>query len=231
MLPSCFVTGTDTDVGKTIVTTAILRWWAKCGLHVAGMKPIASGFTLRAGGYENHDIECIKAAANVKLPPQLMNQYSYIPAIAPHIAAEQEGGSIDQQEIRRCFDEAQTLCDRIVVEGAGGWRVPLKMPNTDHTGSIITMGSLARQLRLPVVLVVGMRLGCINHALLSSEAILSDGVKLAGWVANWIDPDFESARENLVTLKRLLPAPLLFEVPFLDNEQTIRVFTPKKLVI
>ena len=235
MLPSCFIAGTDTDVGKTVVTAKILRDWTKQGLSCAGIKPVASGFDLIDGELRNDDIDSIIAASSYKLPPALLNQYSFEPAIAPHIAANEVGVDISEELICQRAKDSQSLVDRIVVEGAGGWRVPLSVPRASNEARLdgegglvktslddknvarkdVSIASLAKALNLPVILVVGMKLGCINHALLSAEAIIADGVPFLGWVANNPTPTFDRKTENLETLEDLMPAPLLFEVPYL----------------
>ena len=230
VLPSCFVTGTDTDAGKTVVTASILRMWSHQGYRCAGMKPVASGFHMMDGEYVNADIEAIVEASPDKLPMETINQYSFVPPIAPHIAARESGCVIDSNLIVRRYSEFEGKVDRAVVEGAGGWRVPLNWPKTDSS-KCETIASLAKKLNLPVVLVVGMKLGCINHALLSAEAVLADGVQLLGWVANAVEQNFARAEENLETLHRLMPAPLLFQVPYLSSESDMRTFVPQILAI
>ena len=240
MLPSCFITGTDTDVGKTVVTAMILKGWSKKGLSCAGIKPVASGFELIDGELRNSDIDSIKAASSYELPQTLINQYSFEPAIAPHIAATEDGVNISEELIHERFKDSKSRVDRIVVEGAGGWRVPLSMPivgdetgldgeksmektglgkanvdKKDLVGKDVSIATLAKALNLPVILVVGMKLGCINHALLSAEAIIGDGLPFLGWIANNPSPTFDRKTENLETLKALMPGPFLFEVPYL----------------
>ena len=195
-----FVAGTDTGVGKTRVATALLRAWAARGLRVAGMKPVAAGALLRNGQLSNADVEALRAAANVDVPPGSDNPYCFAPAIAPHIAARQAGVSIELARIRAAFEKLAAGADRVVVEGVGGLLVPLNASED--------MGHLAQALSLPVVLVVGLRLGCLNHALLTVEAIAARGLALAGWVANAVDPEMEQTKANLAALERRIPAPL-----------------------
>ncbi len=203
MSSAYFLTGTDTEIGKTFITCALLQRAGQEGLTAIGLKPIAAG-TDAAG--LNDDVEAIRAASNVELPRQIINPYCFKPAIAPHIAAAEAGVSIEFGPIRASCDDARQHADLVIVEGVGGFCVPLSPElNTDD---------LAVELGLPVILVVGMRLGCINHALLTAEAIAARGLKLVGWVANSIDPAMSRFAENLATLQALLPAPLLGVVPF-----------------
>lgn len=203
MSPAYFLTGTDTEIGKTFITCALLHRAGLDGLKAAGLKPIAAG-TDTAG--LNDDVEAIRAASNVELPRQIINPYCFQPAIAPHIAAAEAGVSIEFGPIRASCDAARQQADRVIVEGVGGFCVPL--------GDQKNTADLAVALGLPVILVVGMRLGCINHAQLTAEAIATRGLKLVGWVANRIDPAMSRFAENLATLQTLLPAPLLGVVPF-----------------
>jgi dethiobiotin synthetase len=205
-----FVTGTDTGAGKTLVASALLRAFAVSGLRAVGMKPVATG--CRAGAHDraNEDIAALLAASNVAAPIDLVNPYCFEPAIAPHIAAQQAGSSISLTHIRECYLALIGLADRVVVEGAGGLLVPLG-PREDWS-------DLVKLLDLPVLLVVGMRLGCINHALLTAEAICSRGLPFAGWVANRIDPAMPFFEDNVETLRRRLPAPLLGIMPFAPDD-------------
>lgn len=197
-----FITGTDTEIGKTLVACALLQRLAQAGMRAAGMKPVAAG----AGpDGRNEDVEQILAAANVSAPRELVNPYLFREPLAPDIAARHEGRRIDIEHIGACFQRLRSMADAVVVEGAGGFRVPL---DDDRDGA-----DLARRLGLPVILVVGMRLGCINHALLTQEAIAARGLTLAGWVANQIDPHVACLEENLATLRRRIRAPLLGLIP------------------
>ncbi|UCV18164.1 dethiobiotin synthase [Ferribacterium limneticum] len=202
MSPAYFLTGTDTEIGKTFITCALLHRAGLDGLKAVGLKPIAAGTD---GAGLNDDVEAIRAASNVELPRQIINPYCFKPAVAPHIAAAEAGVSIEFGPIRASCDAARQQADLVIVEGVGGFCVPL-------SGEQST-ADLAVNLGLPVILVVGMRLGCINHALLTAEAITARGLKLAGWVANRIDPMMSRFEENLATLQTLLPAPLLGVVP------------------
>lgn len=202
-----FVTGTDTGVGKTLVAAALVRRLREHGLRVTGMKPVASGCESTADGLRNEDALALQAESSQAWPYEVVNPFAYAPAIAPHVAAAQAGTPIDFDAIERNYDHLRTSSDAIVVEGAGGWRVPLAGRNT--------IADLAVRLRLPVVLVVGLRLGCLNHAFLTAEAIQRSGLPLAGWVGSTIDPAFACAEENLATLREWLPAPPLGVVPHL----------------
>lgn len=203
MSPAYFLTGTDTEIGKTFITCALLHRARHAGLKAAGLKPIAAG-TDAAG--RNEDVEQIRAASDVRLADEIVNPYCFAAAIAPHIAAAEEGRHIEFPVIRAACDRARAAAGLVIVEGAGGFRIPL--------GADGDSADLAIALDLPVILVVGMRLGCISHALLTAEAIVGRGLKLAGWVANRIDPAMSRFDENLATLRDLLPAPLLGVVPY-----------------
>ena len=205
-----FVTGTDTGAGKTLVASALLRAFAHSGLRAVGMKPVATGCRAEAHDRANEDVAALLAASNVHAAIDLVNPYCFEPAIAPHLAAQQAGCSISLAHIRDCYLALAGLADRVVVEGAGGLLVPLG-PREDW-------GDLVKLLDLPVVLVVGMRLGCLNHALLTAEAIRSRGLPFAGWVANRIDPDMPYFEDNVETLRRKLPAPLIGIMPFAPDD-------------
>jgi dethiobiotin synthetase len=209
---SLFVTGTDTEIGKTLVSAALLRGFARAGLRAAAMKPIAAGAFEVDGVWHNEDADQLDAASNVLLPPALRTPYLLKAPAAPHIVAAQEHVTLDIAHIVDCHAQAMRLADIVVVEGVGGFRVPLtEMHDT---------ADLAFALNLPVVLVVGMRLGCISHALLTAEAIAARGLHLAGWVANRVDPAMGFADENIAAirdrLERQYDAPLLGIVPHLN---------------
>ena len=213
-----FITGTDTDAGKTVVSAALVRALVNKGLLVAGLKPIASGFELIDGSWCNEDVEALTQASNVALPAQRVNRYDFKPAIAPHIAAAQEGVSLELDLIKQDLDYAAGKADFVLIEGAGGWHVPLSSPGQQP---VQDMQSLAKCMNLPVIMVVGMRLGCINHAVLTANAILQSGLPLLGWVANQVDPSFEYLKENISTLDSLLAVPRLFDVPFCSDVNAI----------
>lgn len=208
MKQAYFLTGTDTEIGKTFVTCALLHKAQTQGLWAAGLKPVAAG-TDDAG--LNEDVESIRAASNITLPLNLINPYCFKAAIAPHIAAAEENRTIDFQIIKESHRQAAQQLDFMIIEGAGGFRVPL--------GEDRDTADLAVDLALPVILVVGLRLGCINHALLSVEAITSRGLKLAGWVGNSIDPQMLKREENIATLRQAIHAPLLGVVPYIEGSR------------
>ncbi len=197
-----FVTGTDTGVGKTFITCAMLLALRDQGIKAIGMKPVSAGTD--ADG-KNDDVEQLLAAASVDTPRELVNPYLFQPAIAPHIAAAEAGRRIDIEHIVAACTSLRAMADVVLVEGVGGFCVPLG-PHCDTA-------DLVEKLGLPVILVVGMRLGCINHALLSQQAIAARDLKLAGWVANRIDPEMSRFEENLAALKERLAAPLLGVIP------------------
>lgn len=201
-----FVTGTDTDVGKTVVTGMLLRSLVATGVRAVGMKPVASGCELRNGGLYSADVAVHQGASNVPAPLDWVSPYRFEPAISPHLAARQSGIDVDLDYLADCADQLEKLADMVVIEGAGGWLSPL----SDQA----SMEDLACRLQAPVILVVGMRLGCLNHALLSARAIMQSGVPLAGWVANGIDPDMACFAENLAFLRKNIPAPCLAEIPY-----------------
>jgi len=198
-----FVTGTDTGVGKTLIACALLRAFARTGKSVVGMKPVAAG---REGG-RWADVEALAHASTVSARAQIVNPYALESAIAPHIAAELAGLEIGLEPIAHAYEELSRLADVVVVEGVGGLLVPL---NAAQTGA-----DLAMRLGLPMVLVVGMRLGCLNHALLTRRQLEASGLRCAGWVANCIFPDMPHLDGNIRALEQRLDCPLLGVVPFL----------------
>jgi len=209
-MDSVFVTGTDTEVGKTRISVALIELLQQQGKQIAVMKPIASGCELTVDGLRNDDAVQLSQQADVSLAYDLINPYAFEPAIAPHLAAQQADINIDLDVIKQNFDLIQHQADAVVVEGAGGWLVPLN----DNA----TIADLAVQLGLPIVLVVGIRLGCINHALLTVQAIEQRGLKLHGWVANNIEQNAQST-EIVNTLKQSISAPCLGVVPFLSVDE------------
>ena len=202
---SCFVTGTDTGIGKTLISCALLHALVQTGVRACGMKPVAAGAVLREGVLRNDDADLLAAAGNVNMLPNLTTPYMLREAAAPHIAAEQDGILIDPVPIIAAYLEIAAASEAVVVEGVGGFRVPLS--------DGFDTADLAQQLDLPVILVVGLRLGCINHALLTLEAIGARGLLLAGWIANEVEPDMRFIDENIEALLLRIPAPLLGRVP------------------
>jgi dethiobiotin synthetase len=201
-----FVTGTDTGVGKTRVSVALIHALRAQGLRVAAMKPVAAGTEQREGATVNEDVAALTAAANIDVDPRWVNPYLFTLPIAPHIAAAQVGQTIDLKVIVDAYSRLAEVADVVVVEGAGGFRVPLNaMQDT---------ADLAVALGLPLVLVVGLRLGCLNHALLTAEAIVHRKLPWAGWIGNHIDPAMDAQAENVLALRQLLPRPCLGIQPY-----------------
>lgn len=200
---SYFVTGTDTGVGKTLVSCALLYAMATQGRRVAGFKPVAAGCDENE---HNEDALALCAAGTVPLACEQINPYCFAPAIAPHIAADFSGRRIELSYILNAYRELVAQVDEVIVEGAGGFLVPL---NERQDGA-----DLAKQLGLSVILVVGMRLGCLNHALLTMRAIAGSGLKCAGWVANVVEPGMPALQQNIDTLRVRIEAPLLGVVPY-----------------
>jgi dethiobiotin synthetase len=204
---SLFVTGTDTGVGKTLVSAALLHTLAQRYARVVGMKPVAAGLVQHSDTWVSEDVLALRAASTVAVPPELDNPVALPDAMSPHLAAARAGRHITVAELHAAQRALLALADVVLVEGAGGWRVPLN----EHE----TLADLAIAMAAPVVLVVGLRLGCLNHALLTAEAIRADGLALAGWVANTIDLAMACRDENIATLQQRLRAPLLGVVPWL----------------
>jgi dethiobiotin synthetase len=204
-----FITGTDTGVGKTWFTLALMRAFQDRGLVVGGMKPVASGCEETTLGLRNADALSIQTQSSVTNEYVAINPYAFKPPIAPHLAAEQAGIEININKIRGAYEVLYKQNDIVIVEGVGGWRVPLN--------SHQTLADMVRVLNLPVILVVGLRLGCINHALLSAETIMSDGLNLAGWAVSHISSSYSEPDSTLHTLVESIPAPLLGELPYLNT--------------
>lgn len=208
-----FVTGTDTEVGKTLVSSALLKAANQLGKSTVGMKPVAAGCELVNGQWQNEDALALMAAASQKLSYEQVNPVALPAAIAPHLAATEMGRRLSLDRLVG-FSQAVMMqrADLTIIEGAGGWRVPLNEREM--------LSGLAVRLQLPVILVVGVRLGCINHAVLTAEAIRRDGLLLAGWVANYLSEPTEVARQNVQTLSAMMPGPLLGEVPWMLSPDT-----------
>ncbi len=220
-----FITATDTDAGKTFVAAGLLHSWSKQGFKTLGFKPIASGCqmthalgdndlgdnNLGDDGLRNDDALALINAANVSLPYELINPYRFEPAIAPHIAAQQAGISINLEAIVENILQYQQQVDYLLVEGVGGWQVPLNAQQS--------VADLARMLNFPIILVVNLRLGCINHALLTAQAIEQQGLKLAGWIANHAlaNNKMSCQSENIHSLQMRIHAPFLGELPYLSG--------------
>ena len=206
MAKPLFIAGTDTDIGKTLVAEALLKKFAVNGQTTIALKPIAAGCENTEQGLRNDDAVALQAAATTQLPYAQVNPIALQEACAPHIAAGNEGRRLQVSRVEGiCRGALMNSADVCIIEGAGGWRVPLNERES--------ISDLAVALNTPVVLVVGMRLGCLNHAILTAEAIARDGLKLVGWVANCIDEQMPHLDENIDTLRHILPAPCLGVVP------------------
>jgi dethiobiotin synthetase len=211
-MPSYFITGTDTGVGKTRATCALIHALRRAGHpRVVGMKPVAAGCDWvdgvngHPGQWLNEDVAQIRMASSLHVPSSFDNPYALPTAVSPHIAARIAGTQIDLAHIEASFHALSQHADAVVVEGAGGFIVPL----CEQAGVFETSADLAQRLMLPVIMVVGMRLGCLNHALLTQESILARGLTLAGWVANVIDAEMTEQAANLATLQAHMQAPML----------------------
>ncbi len=208
-MPGLFITGTDTGTGKTTVACGLLGVLKEMQLSTAVMKPVASGCDETRAGLRNADAIRLMSCATHQAEYQQVNPYAFLAAIAPHIAASDKGINVSIDAIVSGARELEQQADVLLVEGVGGWRVPLN----DHQ----TAEDLAVALNYPVIMVVGMRLGCINHALMTSAAIDASGMALAGWVANSIEPDMARARDTLMALQECLAVPCLGEFPYMHQ--------------
>jgi len=215
-LRSVFVIGTDTGVGKSLVSAALLRGAVQAGLRAVGMKPVAAGIDPQPDGLlACGDVLTLQAAGNVAADPVQVNPFCLPDPLSPHLAAQRAGRRITLAPIVAAHRALCAQADRVIVEGAGGFLVPLDEGDAGGApgAPLLTGADLAQALGVPLVLVVGLRLGCLNHALLTAEAVRARGLTLAGWVANRIDPAMACADENLDFLRRHIPAPLLADVP------------------
>lgn len=206
MTTSVFIAGTDTGIGKTFTACALLHTLRAAGLRATGMKPVASGCAATPQGLRNEDALALIEASDPRPAYADCNPFAFVEAVSPHIAATQMHEQVTLAPIAAACSRLAANADVVVVEGVGGWFAPLS--------ETLLASAIAQQLRLPVILVVGLKLGCLNHAQLTARAILADGCELIGWVANRIDPDMLHAQENLDTLRRLLPAPCLGVIEF-----------------
>ncbi len=202
---SYFVTGTDTHVGKTLISCALLHGLGGMGYKVVGMKPIAAGCEEEQ---QNEDVRLLRQAGNLQVAAGQINPYCFTPPAAPHLAARMVGVEIRFGRIMESFRELQAMADVVVVEGAGGFCIPLNSKQNS--------ADMVKLMNLPVILVVGVRLGCLNHALLTAEAVRARGLPLAGWVANVIDADMLLLQDNIAALQELIPEPFLGAVPMLS---------------
>jgi dethiobiotin synthetase len=212
IIDSVFITGTDTEVGKTFYSRLLLRSLSAHGLHTAAMKPLASGAQMQNGKLRNNDALLLQQAATTSFSYELCNPYCFEAAIAPHLAAKQVGVRIDSNLILHAYEQLKQQADITLVEGVGGWMVPV---DDDQT-----VADLVQLMRLPVILVVAMRLGCINHALLTAENIKMRGLALLGWVANVIEPEMSHLDENIESIAQRIHAPLLDVIEFINNPDT-----------
>jgi len=208
MKQAYFITGTDTDVGKTYVACKLIRDYIAQGYKAVGMKPVAAGCEFVNGEWINEDVLKLIQASNVVAPRELVNPYCFNEPIAPHIAAEKTGVKIEIEVIKQAFDALVTMADIVVIEGAGGFLVPINNRQS--------MADLAVALNIPIILVVGMKLGCINHALLTVEAIKVRQLALHGWIANEIDRKMLALDENMTSLSQRIPQPKLFSLAYSD---------------
>lgn len=201
MIPGVFIAGSDTAVGKTVITCGLLRVLVKAGHTAVGMKPVATGAAGTPDGLRNADAVNLLAHSRPRLDYAQINPCVYAEPASPHIAARRAGCEVRLKTVGEAYSVCSAAAEIVLVEGIGGWRVPL-------SDSLQTV-DLVRHLNLPVILVCGLRLGCINHALLSAEAILADGVEMLGWVANAVDPGYAYRAETIDTLSTRIEAPLL----------------------
>ncbi|TPG06474.1 dethiobiotin synthase [Rhodanobacter glycinis] len=206
MTAAVFIAGTDTGIGKTHAACTLLHALRAAGHQACGMKPVASGCAMTADGLRNDDALALQAASSTAPPYAAINPVALRDPLSPHLAAAHDGVQISLAPMRVAFDQLLGGYQRVVVEGVGGWLVPLAPQ--------LFAADIAKQWQLPVILVVGLRLGCLNHALLSAQAISADGCRLLGWIGNCIDPAMDALEENLATLRELLPAPCLGVLPY-----------------
>jgi dethiobiotin synthetase len=204
-----FISGTDTETGKTLITLGLMVALKNAGMKVGGMKPVASGCSRTKEGLRNEDAIQIQSFSDANKSYDLVNPYAFEPAVAPHIAACEAGVAIDLEKIKNCYKQISKSMDVVVVEGAGGWKVPM--------GNNQSLPDLVSVLGLPVVMVVGLKLGCINHAILTSEAIENDGQQLKGWVANEVEPHYFTSGATVDYLSSNISAPLLGRIPFMKS--------------
>ena len=201
-----FITGTDTGVGKTCSTVALMRYYKNQGRTVLGMKPVASGCLVRDGILKNEDALLLQENASISIPYNYVNPYAFELPVSPHLAAAKAGCSIELDEIYKKFSFLKSQAEYVLVEGVGGWFAPLNEKQN--------VADLAKRLDLPVILVVAIRLGCINHAMLTYRAILSSGLQCVGWIASCTEPEMLSREENIESITKLIEAPLLGVLPY-----------------
>lgn len=215
MINGLFITGTDTGIGKTVISAALTRAFIARGEKVAALKPVASGCERTPQGLRNEDALTLMQASNIDLPYDTVNPFAFEPTIAPHIAAAQAGIEMDPDVIHGIVQLCAEQADRVIVEGVGGWQVPMD--------EFLSIADLAEVLGLPVIMVVGLRLGALNHAILTAEAIYNRGVPIGGFIANIIDPEMAYIDDNINTLKRLIAFPYLGTIPYMDKPNAEQV--------
>jgi len=210
-----FITGTDTDVGKTLVTTSLVEKIQQTGKSVVAVKPIAAGCQRRQGEYKNSDALAMQSAMNHHLDYSTINPIALKLAIAPHLAAENESIKLTVKELQMRSDLSQFQSEYLLVEGAGGWLVPLNGTET--------LADFAVAESLDILLVVGMKLGCINHALLTVQSIRASGLNLIGWIANSNGPEMPYLKQNIQTLMQSINAPLIAEIPYIESDNASQI--------
>lgn len=203
-----FITGTDTDIGKTLATRALMAAIKNRGKRVTGMKPVACGCEETAAGLRNEDALLLMQQNTQAHDYALINPYAFVPPVAPHIAAAESGAVIDLDKIVSAYKLLAGQTDYLFVEGIGGWCVPLDEE--------FMLADLVKKLNLPVIMVVGLKLGCINHTLLTVRSIVDDGIVLSGWIANRLDPDYLNIKQTLTCLEKKVPAPLVGYIEYQD---------------
>lgn len=227
MSQSYFITGTDTDVGKTYCSALFLKALHRAGLTCLPFKPIAAGCEFIDGELKNADALSLIAASQCTLPYSLVNPYAFEPPIAPHIAAQLIGTTLNLDGIQASYEHLLTQqADVLLIEGAGGWHLPISLADQEHDSVLLSEWVIKQQ--LPIIIVVGMKLGCLNHALLTIAAIESAGGHIAGWIANQCDLDMAYYQENLHSLKQLIKAPFLTEVTHCQDDPSIFAPTIKQ---
>lgn len=210
-----FITGTDTEVGKTLVSRALIMALVKLNYRVSGFKPIAAGCEKTEQGMINEDATALQQVSNVDLTYTEINPFALVLPTSPHIAAKRESITIDFDVLDKNLEQHQRKSDIVVVEGAGGWKVPI----SDNE----FLSTWVNKQKLPVIVVIGIRLGCLNHAMLTIESIKNEGLEVLGWVANTVDPSFEFYEENIQFLEHHISAPKLAEIPYLTKQDMMNV--------
>jgi dethiobiotin synthetase len=213
--PGLFITGTDTDVGKTTIALGLIAALKDKGLRVGVMKPVSAGCEQTSEGLRNEDAVLLMQQASVDFPYEVVNPYAFEPPVAPHIAAVEVAVNIDIEVIRNSYLKIAEKVDIVIVEGAGGWLVPINEKET--------MADMVKALSLDVITIVGIRLGCLNHALLTSQSIAASGLNHKGWIANHLSVATERAAENVIALRERIPASLLDEIPYMEDKSLVMI--------